>query len=267
MEDWSDFPAAHSMDTRWFAIDRDGHVALMESGEGGAVPTDGASQDLGYTQTEQLISLLGAAPMPTAGMHASGPFGDFVMLGDADAIKKIAGSASKRDDGAVRAHFGFEVPAAGVFDKVKRILFERANPGSAFRRVHEAGACGGCVRDDRDDSEAMSVAERLGLFFYDGPAGIAEPYERAHVPEHPLDAARIGELAAKLPRFSGSFASQERLQPVEHWKEVAAWSAAYVGSDGIVRCVPGSEARYAKEYEQLREEFEDVEPPPSKSRP
>src|SRR5262245_47215886 len=34
----SDFPAAHSMDTEWFAVDRDGHVALFISGENGPVP-------------------------------------------------------------------------------------------------------------------------------------------------------------------------------------------------------------------------------------
>jgi hypothetical protein len=33
-----DFPAAHSMDTDWFAVDRDGHVALFISNENGPVP-------------------------------------------------------------------------------------------------------------------------------------------------------------------------------------------------------------------------------------
>jgi hypothetical protein len=34
----SDFPAAHSMDTTWFAVDADGCVGMFDSGEGGAVP-------------------------------------------------------------------------------------------------------------------------------------------------------------------------------------------------------------------------------------
>jgi hypothetical protein len=33
-----DFPAAHSMDTTWFAIDADGCVGIFNSSEGGAVP-------------------------------------------------------------------------------------------------------------------------------------------------------------------------------------------------------------------------------------
>ena len=34
----SDFPAAHSADTTWFAVDADGHIGVFDSGEGGAVP-------------------------------------------------------------------------------------------------------------------------------------------------------------------------------------------------------------------------------------
>ena len=33
-----DYPAAHSMDTTWFAVDKDGYVALMETNEEGALP-------------------------------------------------------------------------------------------------------------------------------------------------------------------------------------------------------------------------------------
>jgi hypothetical protein len=33
-----DFPAAHSMDTTWFAIDADDCVGIFEPNEGGAVP-------------------------------------------------------------------------------------------------------------------------------------------------------------------------------------------------------------------------------------
>lgn len=34
------FPAAHSMDTTWFGVDRDGRVGLFETGEDGIVPED-----------------------------------------------------------------------------------------------------------------------------------------------------------------------------------------------------------------------------------
>ena len=34
----SDYPAAHSMDMFWFAVDKDGNVALFDTGEGGSKP-------------------------------------------------------------------------------------------------------------------------------------------------------------------------------------------------------------------------------------
>jgi hypothetical protein len=36
-----DYPAAHSMDSCWFATDQDGHVAYFETGEGGCMPSEG----------------------------------------------------------------------------------------------------------------------------------------------------------------------------------------------------------------------------------
>lgn len=33
-----EFPAAHSMDTDWFAVDADGNIGIFDSGEEGAVP-------------------------------------------------------------------------------------------------------------------------------------------------------------------------------------------------------------------------------------
>ena len=39
----SDYPAAHSMDTTWFAVDANGRIAQFDSGENGAVPKQAAS--------------------------------------------------------------------------------------------------------------------------------------------------------------------------------------------------------------------------------
>jgi hypothetical protein len=40
----TDYPAAHSMDAMWFAVDAAGHVGVFDSGEDGHVP-EGASDD------------------------------------------------------------------------------------------------------------------------------------------------------------------------------------------------------------------------------
>lgn len=43
----TDYPAAHSMDTTWFAVDKDGFIAVMETEEEGALPLVCRNNDLG----------------------------------------------------------------------------------------------------------------------------------------------------------------------------------------------------------------------------
>ncbi|MBA4073887.1 MAG: hypothetical protein C0508_02530 [Cyanobacteria bacterium PR.023] len=42
----TDYPAAHSMDTTWFAVDKDGFIAVMETQEEGALPLVCRNNDL-----------------------------------------------------------------------------------------------------------------------------------------------------------------------------------------------------------------------------
>jgi hypothetical protein len=51
-----DFPAAHSMDTNWFAVDREGHVGLFFTGEDGHLP-EAAAQSEGHRVLVALWSL------------------------------------------------------------------------------------------------------------------------------------------------------------------------------------------------------------------
>src|SRR5262249_54905015 len=55
----ADFPAAHSMDTMWFAVDKDGRVACFDSGEAGAGPagavrTEALAGDPAYSALRRL---------------------------------------------------------------------------------------------------------------------------------------------------------------------------------------------------------------------
>lgn len=74
-----DYPAAHSMDTSWFAIDEAGHVAVFDSGEDGAVPF--AALSLGGAgnpdpEAEQILGLLqpGHDDDRWDALHEGGPF-------------------------------------------------------------------------------------------------------------------------------------------------------------------------------------------------
>jgi hypothetical protein len=53
-----DFPAAHSMDTDWFAIDADGNIGVFQSGEGGAIPLSNTRGHLNIENLEDLFSLI-----------------------------------------------------------------------------------------------------------------------------------------------------------------------------------------------------------------
>jgi hypothetical protein len=54
-----DFPAAHSMDTDWYAVDRHGHVGVFSTGENGHLPTGAAG---GGRLREELARLLHLPP-------------------------------------------------------------------------------------------------------------------------------------------------------------------------------------------------------------
>src|SRR4051794_26355762 len=58
MEPEAEYPAAHSMDTGWFAVDRDGHVAYFYSREAGAVPAEARREEPTATlhELEALVS-------------------------------------------------------------------------------------------------------------------------------------------------------------------------------------------------------------------
>lgn len=59
--EWGDieFPAAHSMDTEWFAVDAHGHVGYFDSGEAGAVPNSAlqVAQEAEDSLTEAILQL------------------------------------------------------------------------------------------------------------------------------------------------------------------------------------------------------------------
>ena len=63
-----DFPAAHSMDTEWFAVDEHGRVGRFDSGEDGAVPIDAAVDlDFDALGAARLANVLASGADPVAG--------------------------------------------------------------------------------------------------------------------------------------------------------------------------------------------------------
>jgi hypothetical protein len=50
-----DFPAAHSMDTMWFAVDAQGHIGSFNTGEAGALPDSMMNRDDAWTIRQRLL--------------------------------------------------------------------------------------------------------------------------------------------------------------------------------------------------------------------
>lgn len=104
-----------------------------------------------------------------------------------------------------------------------------------------------------DDQEEKLAA--AGVFFYshrEWDNAAAGPYDRMHAPATPLPGHQVPRgLLKEMVSFDGRFAETEKLQPLEHWPS-EAWGAAWIATDGTsVHCIPGHEAEYAAEIDEL----------------
>jgi hypothetical protein len=235
-----DYPAAHSMDTVWFAVDRDGHVAFFSSGEAGAVP-EAATPDVDLDPvrasrpaSEIVYDLQGAllpGREPPAGHHIRLARDQeervLLYLDAADAVREELAAGSAR-----------QLPAtSGV-----AVYFERL-PRDVAARLHDPGRCRACFHwfetggigfaPDRDPAA-------LGVYVYDhlcenwtsGPYGrVRLPRSPLHVDQLPPD-AREQVQQVRFPTLC--FQDTTHIQPVEHM-ECASWEQNYLTADGKER--------------------------------
>jgi hypothetical protein len=251
-----DFPAAHSMDTMWFAVDADGHVAAFDTGEGGAVP-EIAFADNPY----ELATLLRALPETGAKLDEAGHtldatathtpisnVGDRVthvlaFLTELEPVKDLV----ERLSGTVIA------ATSGV--AVELVVGDRA----AFEELHRRGACRHCQWDPAGDESELAAH---GVFRYVCGEQSAVPYVRLAVPDKPLALDDVpAEVRAHAIRFAGRFVDSPKLQPAEHW-DTQGWGATWLASDGkTVRPFAGREDEldddpWGDDYVVVRESLE-----------
>ena len=260
-----DFPAAHSMDTTWFAVDREGHVGVFDSGEPGAVPKKvdtSIGQDDGAV--EEALESLPATGQPTFALSAV--FHPGLRSGILPRPRKLArgwpheGGATLllfRDESVltpeVRALPGLHVTKAGVLVLVSLmpdVELPQTDPRwgvwDEFKRA--AGAAPTYVTSKTLYGTELSYARR-GLFAYkahDARFNIAEPYGQVLKPQQPLklDEAppALRDVLAQRARLDVSFASSRYVQPADFIPCVAwAAQAVYLASDGFtIRPFPGA---------------------------
>ncbi len=237
-----DFPAAHSMDSCWFAVDPAGHIGYFETGESGARPFDAIQED-----PHGLLVRLGQVLPACAAIHDleghihSGPLGR---------AGKHQYRTTRREDDALL----FLRTADLVQTEIARgnalllparqgiAVFLRVLTPQLSQRIHEAGQCLGCLygfwaEQDEDEANRLPRAARIGLYFYSHLAEnwISGPYGRIQVPEQP---AHIDQLPPDLQRqvrelgFDFRFADTVHIQPVEHTQS-CSWESAYLTVDGL----------------------------------
>ncbi len=268
-----DYPAAHSMDTCFFAIDRDGHVACFDTGEAGALPVLALSGEAAYDVRRQLATLPRVEVVhDRQGRLMPGrrnefnehrgrlglPYPTLMFLAMLEPVQE-----------EVAAGRAVQVPASeGV-----AVLFREMSEELA-ERLHDSGACLACTWNfqDEDDEQRPDLASR-GLFLYSHLTEnwIAGPYGRVTRPALPIHVdqlpPRLRRAIAALRFDSLSFVQTPHIQPVEH-AECEAYDSAYLDATGThTRAIPGREAEYAEIYQELAEGNEDlhVEPPPGQT--
>lgn len=266
---FQDHPAAHSMDTTWFAVDRDGKVASFDTGEAGAMPATSGDP-------EEVVAHLDALPRRAARLrvrtlpafagespHRASP-GHPALLH----LKRAEVLAPE-----LAAGDALRVPSEG-----SEAVYVASPSAGLLARVHASGECLGCAHEygapgGGAEGELPPPARR-GLYEYAHGCDnwIAGPYQLVAKPDVPL---KEGDLPAavrdRLARYGGSFDETPLLQPLAHW-ECESWEAAWLDTDGrTVRPVPGREEDYADAVADSRDMdgLVFVDPPgqPAKARP
>jgi hypothetical protein len=237
-----DFPAAHSMDSAWFAVDRDGRVAYFSTGEAGAMPEDAADN-------EELYEALNA--LPKRGEEIVEPY-RHLPSDDAPEAVPHEGPTYVSDDRStsITTMLADVAPVRGEIEAGRaRVL--RAAVGWAVhfpemtaamvKHLHDEKLCRGCFLDYRsyggDDEDGEGSRDSLatrGIFVYSHTCEnwISEPYGREASPSMPISVDDLpAEVRGQLVRLPVSFADEPYIQPAEH-VPCASWEAAWLETDG-----------------------------------
>jgi hypothetical protein len=248
----TDFPAAHSMDTTWFAIDADGYVGIFDTSEGGAMPKDLTPFQPGSIQFEsELLEILAAD---------NGRLIDRSAIDIDFILEKVSQVNSKQE---IRRLEKLSKEQNFLFS-FYRLFLVSSNPGTIVelqqqsrlvielyhdddRSIFYTDSCGldwlknaietGVVIGFTEDISLEFNLNLLGWYVYDCDASCPIPYYRKRVPKKPI---HLQDLSAKiidcirvteLPAIR--FIETEAIQPIEHmpcntWQMTDCWE----GTDG-----------------------------------
>jgi hypothetical protein len=260
----NDFPAAHSMDAVWFAVDDEGHIGRFFSSESGAVPLQAA--DVSGRQQEQLVQMLprGQAVEDLKGRLIADkgkPSHCSYALPDDPLLMFVNSADGLRSE--IEAGRATQVQA---LDGLAFILLGTSR--EEYDRLHAAGVCRGCFWGTLPNSQEPSPAE-VGLFSFQhaGSNDLSYPYVRQSVPAKPLHVDQLPpqlRKAVKRVVLPLRFTDTLRIQPVE-LVPCESSESVYLDSTGTkLRPIPGKELEYAEQFADMAETYRgeyEIEPP------
>lgn len=260
----NDFPAAHSMDTEWFAVDAHGHVAHFESGEAGSVPNSA----LAALEQEQMFVTDAIMQLrPEDGIEyfvddlleePGGPVYEYSWATNRfetkpiDELNVIYSVLMRLTDESLLTRRG---NASGG------ILSRLFSPGNSKRpqvaRIHNSQHILGFVSDSLPKSELKSwiaqglvnqawvnrflEAERIGIFRYSHGESfenwISGPYVRTSQPAQPVKLEQLPESLQRLVRHTRmantDFSRWCAVDP-RAAGQCSSWENAWIDLDGTI---------------------------------
>jgi len=278
----ADFPAAHSMDTQWFAIDSDGCVGYFVTGEPGPIPA-AAKESANDASYKLLKDLFFAAPGMLLENSTQDPKQRHIdamqppaSLADDDdyEYRRVRLQASDVQGEAHIGCLGMLLRSQRLLEQLERNRFETgselATPGGTlipvfckdvsvaeYRLLHDGGECVACV----DLGYWFESPERIGIFLYSAADHYEDgPYELEARPTLPMVADR---LPPEIRRIVGAmqfnklrFGDAQYIQPLEHmpcavWGDYErsvemGYTPQYMASDGstLVPLTPDKIAKW-----------------------
>ena len=230
-----DFPTGHSMDTEWFAVDKNGNIAVFDSGQEGAIPLEFDRQMIWiellekytipispvlkqlYLDEKMIEVLLQKCDVNTLQQIVENEFaveGCIVLLNEGKKWEDLNlenALANEKEDFALC--LSPKLPLYLLSD----IYNVRIDFIAAVKNNVIAKACNLKVIWDEDEKGVGKRDLGLYLFDHDNNDWRTEPYYRIDTPEVPLNASQfVPNLINKIPHFKDiEFENQYCLQPME----------------------------------------------------
>lgn len=224
----TDYPAAHSMDTEWFAVDANGCIAMFDSGEAGAVPEKFLQGQGHQYMFEDVLEGLGKNEQGYIELLSDprhwfeqqprhvNEWGMGALLeivpGYEDELRSL-----ESWEGVIMAY-----PRCRNVFFVNEVDEERLQQTKWVLR-----------------SQSISLVEILGIYSFSCDTyGPSAPYQRDFAPVAPMTIADVPkamqEQLASVAFAKVQFNQLTALQPFEHTPSTT-WQGAWLGTDGKVR--------------------------------